>query len=54
MISDVLSDAAVEIRRWLEECPHIYGDHEDGINDLLTRMDKLRGKLDSAPPEGPA
>ena len=52
MISDILADAADQIRGWIEGYPHIYIGYEKDINDVLTRMDKLRGELDAIPPRG--
>ncbi len=49
MISDILSDAAAEIRHALEERSNMYADTAPLINDLLMKMDAVRALLDRPP-----
>jgi hypothetical protein len=53
MISDTLSDAAAEIRRYLKDMPHVYADTAPLIGDLLKKMDTVRALLDAPPPPRP-
>ena len=50
MISDVLSDAAAEIRAYQRGLPEVYGKrwHAE-IEAVLAAMDALRVKLDAPP-----
>jgi hypothetical protein len=51
MISDTLSDAAHEIRRYLDDMPDVYGATiRPEIDKVLGVMDALRIKLDAPPP----
>lgn len=51
MISDVLSDATMEIKRYLNEFPSVYDDKmTDRIRSLLAKMEDVRTELDKAPP----
>jgi hypothetical protein len=52
MISDTLSDAASEIRRYLKDMPHVYADTAPLIHDLLVKMDTVRILLDTPPNPG--
>lgn len=52
MISDILHDAAHEIRRYLKASPESFVAHTDELADLfalLAEMDRIRAKLDRAP-----
>ncbi|QOG20404.1 hypothetical protein [Bradyrhizobium sp. SEMIA] len=49
MISDVLSDAGDEIRRYMNEMPEVYVHHRQRIKRLLDDMDTLRIQLDTPP-----
>lgn len=49
MISDTLSEAAAELRRYLREFPNTYGPWRREIDTLLARMDKLRADLNRVP-----
>lgn len=49
MISDTLSDAAHEIRQYLENYPDVYAGMEDKITSVLMAMDALREELDTPP-----
>ena len=53
MISDVLSDAAVHIRRYLREFPSTYREDVPIIHAVLAAMDALRLVLDSSPTPTP-
>jgi hypothetical protein len=48
-ISDVLFESAIEIRKYLENLPEMYEDVRGEVDDLLSRMDALRAKLDTPP-----
>lgn len=48
-ISDVLFESALEIRKYLESLPEMYEDVRSEVDDLLSRMDALRAKLDTPP-----
>jgi hypothetical protein len=48
-ISDVLFESAIEIRKYLENLPEMYEDVRPEVDDLLSRMDALRAKLDTPP-----
>jgi hypothetical protein len=48
-ISDVLFESSIEIRRYLENLPEMYEDVRAEVDDLLSRMDGLRAKLDTPP-----
>lgn len=49
MISDIISDAECEIKRYLKEMPTVYSDLESDISDLLNHMEKVRIVLDTPP-----
>lgn len=49
MISDVLSQAADDIRVYLRRMPTVYAGCEPQICELLERMDALRRELDTPP-----
>lgn len=49
MISDTLSDAAREIRGYLETHATMYADTRPLIEDLLSKMDTVRALLDTPP-----
>lgn len=49
MISDILSEAAAGVRRYIEALPETYEEVRPEIDDLLKRMDGLRAKLDAPP-----
>lgn len=49
MISDVLSQAAAEIRNYLELMPKVYADDLPVINAALEAMDRARIELDKKP-----
>jgi hypothetical protein len=53
MISDVLSDAAFEIRRYQKEMPDFYEQSRDRIDKVVAAMDALRIFFDTPPPEEP-
>jgi hypothetical protein len=53
MISDVLSDAAAQIRRYLDTQPTVYSPVEPRIRALLAQMDDVREKLDGWLPDDP-
>jgi hypothetical protein len=48
-ISDVLFESSIEIRRYLENLSDMYEDVRAEVDDLLSRMDVLRVKLDTPP-----
>jgi hypothetical protein len=48
-ISDVLFESSIEIRRYLENLSDMYEDVRAEVDDLLSRMDVLRAKLDTPP-----
>lgn len=54
MISDILSETAAGIRRYIEALPETYKEVRPEIDDLLKRMDALRAKLDAPPFSIPA
>jgi hypothetical protein len=47
MISDVLHDSIVEIKRYLAEFPQTYADDRQRIDRVLAEMIGLRKMLDS-------
>lgn len=49
MISDVLSDAADQIRNYQRSMPEVYGSIKADIDRVLENMDSLRIKLDTPP-----
>jgi hypothetical protein len=50
MISDTLSEAGDEIRRYLDEMPEVYsGEMREKIERLLLNMDAIRSELDAPP-----
>lgn len=49
MISDTLSQAVAEMRRYVSEFPRTYADNPD-LLDLIDRMEAMRMKLDTPPP----
>lgn len=51
MISDTLSDAAHNIRRYLREKPEMYAEIANEIEALLAEMDRIRIILDTPPRE---
>ena len=51
MISDTLSDAASEIRRYRSNPVFNYEEVWPEMDQLLTLMDEIRIKLDTVPPE---
>lgn len=51
MISDVLSDAADEIRRYRSRYIEYYNSFSDKIEEVLLAMDSLREDLDESPEE---
>lgn len=50
MISDILSDAVSELRRYMQEQPEVYADTKHMIDPLINHMDALRAFLDSRQP----
>jgi DNA repair ATPase RecN len=48
MISDTLSDASAEIKRYQADMPECYDEIRDIIDEVTSAMDKLRYLLDSA------
>lgn len=54
MISDTLSDAAHEIRKYLCENSDTYADMLGDILALLAEMDRVRIKLDTPPGGAPS
>ncbi len=46
MISDILSDAANEIRAYQEREPRVYEDDKEKIDDVVAQMDALRTYFD--------
>lgn len=48
-ISDVLFEAADDIREYLKEMPDTYQDYRLRLLALLRNMDKLREELDTPP-----
>jgi hypothetical protein len=52
MISDVLSDAIREIKRYQNEMPDSYEDIRPEIDTVTTVMNNLRAYLDNPNPEG--
>jgi hypothetical protein len=55
MISDVLSEAARDIRSYLRDIPQAYSDaaFQVKVHALLAQMDSLRRELDALPGFGP-
>jgi hypothetical protein len=51
MISDVLSDAAHQIREYLTGMPEVYARKRPQIQGVLAAMDSLREDLDRLPPD---
>lgn len=49
MISDILSDAIVEIENYLANFPDSYRQNEQEIRRVLVDMESLRRKLDEPP-----
>ncbi len=49
MISDVLSEADAEIRRYLRDMPDVYAADREKIQTVLAAMDSLRAYLDTPP-----
>ncbi len=49
MISDILSDAIDEIRRYQREMPNVYDDIKPKIEKVVAVMDGLRAELDTPP-----
>ena len=49
MISDVISDAVVEIARYQAEMPDIYSEHYKRIERVKLEMDLLRAHFDRPP-----
>ena len=49
MISDTLSDAAAEIRRYLAEQPEVYAHVRPKIDVALAVLDAIRMELDTPP-----
>jgi len=49
MISDVLSDAAIDIKEYLEELPDVYETVKPEILEVLKAMEKMRITLDAPP-----
>lgn len=47
MISDVLSDAVSQLRRYQEEFPETYDDVKEDLNIIVYIMDYARSRLDS-------
>jgi hypothetical protein len=50
-ISDVLYEAAEEIREYMRELPEAYEPTKARINRVLGSMDRLRAELDNPPAE---
>lgn len=49
MISDILSEASAEIRRYQTEQPSVYRRWQQRLDALTTEMDALRAELDTPP-----
>jgi hypothetical protein len=49
MISDVLSEAADDIRNYMQRLPKTYKDVKPRLDQLLTDMDGIRSELDTPP-----
>ena len=49
MISDTLTDAIEEIRRYQKEHPEVYGESKKHIDTVVIQMEQLREYFDTAP-----
>ncbi len=49
MISDTLSGASHEIKKYLADDPVVYADLRSEIDSVVEQMDSLRIKLDTPP-----
>lgn len=49
MISDTLSDAAAEVREYLQRQPSVYEPFRADIEAALSAMDRARALLDALP-----
>jgi hypothetical protein len=50
MISDILSQAVIDMGRWLEEQPAAYAETKPRIEILIGQMKAMQRELDMPPP----